>query len=388
MEKIIQKENDGFIYTIKNIEIVDNLECSHSCHLYDIDCSYIKNCAKFGISSTNKKFSCIKVLINVKNIGSFNDWIVGSEDILMVDSEGYSYKGMVLCNEMVTFRIAEDRTKILPGTQIDYIELFPKLPDGVTYSKFVVNVHHSWCDFVYAEEALTKTIESHKASDLHDGESVFHKGINIVNNEIKDFKQQIIWLKADIFSCLNNELTNTAIVKMENDIRKKIYTIMLTIEDKEDPCFKTLYNQLTEIEKDFSAKVKKRRNSTGREAIAQKIDELLALDPRQFEEYIGQLYKSKGFTTEVTPYSNDKGVDIIMFKDSVKYVVQCKKYKGTVGSPDIQKFIGAMDHAQADKGIFVTTGLFSFEAEKMAKEHPIVLVNRIDLAKLILEELG
>jgi hypothetical protein len=32
--------------------------------------------------------------------------------------------------------------------------------------------------------------------------------------------------------------------------------------------------------------------------------------------------------------------------------------------------------------------MFSFEAEKMAVQHPIQLVNRIDLAKLILEALN
>ena len=54
----------------------------------------------------------------------------------------------------------------------------------------------------------------------------------------------------------------------------------------------------------------------------------------------------------------------------------------------IQKFIGAIDHSKADKGIFVTTGMFSFEAEKMASEHPIILINRIDLGKLIMKELS
>ena len=63
-------------------------------------------------------------------------------------------------------------------------------------------------------------------------------------------------------------------------------------------------------------------------------------------------------------------------------------YDFTIGSPDIQTFIGALSHANADKGFFVTTGMFSFEAEKMAIKHPIQLINRIDLAKLILEALN
>lgn len=118
-------------------------------------------------------------------------------------------------------------------------------------------------------------------------------------------------------------------------------------------------------------------------SLNKKIDELLELTPREFEEYVGTLYKKIGFYSEVTQYSNDKGVDVILFKDSAKYVIQCKRYRGTVGSPDIQKFIGAIEHAKADKGIFVTTGVFSSEAEKMAYEHPIELVDKIKLLKLI-----
>ena len=114
----------------------------------------------------------------------------------------------------------------------------------------------------------------------------------------------------------------------------------------------------------------------------------MELSPRDFELYIGSLFQHLGYIIEVTPYVNDKGLDIIMEKDGVKYGVQCKRYKGTVGSPDIQTFLGALSHAKADKGFFVTTGMFSFEAEKMAAEHPVQLINRIDLAKLILTALN
>ena len=85
---------------------------------------------------------------------------------------------------------------------------------------------------------------------------------------------------------------------------------------------------------------------------------------------------------------NDKGIDIIMYKDNVKYGVQCKRYKGTVGSPEIQTFIGELNHAKADKGYFVTTGMFSFEAEQMAAEHPIRLFNRIELSTLVLDAIS
>ena len=72
----------------------------------------------------------------------------------------------------------------------------------------------------------------------------------------------------------------------------------------------------------------------------------------------------------------------------IKVAIQCKKYKGVVGSPDIQTFLGAMRHAQAQKGFFVTTSVFSVEAEKMASEHPIELIDGIALADSIQKALS
>ena len=47
-----------------------------------------------------------------------------------------------------------------------------------------------------------------------------------------------------------------------------------------------------------------------------------------------------------------------------------------------------MANAKADYGLFITTSMFSFEAEQMAKNNPIKLVNRIELAKMISEALN
>ena len=163
----------------------------------------------------------------------------------------------------------------------------------------------------------------------------------------------------------------------------------LDLQSKQDATFDEMIKSIQTIEGEYRASIQNRHKvDEARQMISQKVDNLLELSPREFEEYIGELFSNMGYTVEVTQYSNDKGLDIIMYKDDIKYGVQCKRYKGTVGSPEIQTFIGALSHANADKGFFVTTGMFSFEAEKMAVQHPIQLVNRIDLAKLILEALN
>jgi len=39
-----------------------------------------------------------------------------------------------------------------------------------------------------------------------------------------------------------------------------------------------------------------------------------------------------------------------------------QKWEGTVGRPEIQKFVGALHGKRARKGVFITTGAFSADA--------------------------
>ena len=63
---------------------------------------------------------------------------------------------------------------------------------------------------------------------------------------MESIKQDIVWLKTDIYSCLNNELTNQEMVKLDNNIKRKFYTIKLTLENKHESCFKSLKEDLEE----------------------------------------------------------------------------------------------------------------------------------------------
>ncbi|RDX37902.1 restriction endonuclease, partial [Kangiella sp. HD9-110m-PIT-SAG07] len=68
-------------------------------------------------------------------------------------------------------------------------------------------------------------------------------------------------------------------------------------------------------------------------------------------------------------------------------VFQSKRYTGSVGSPQIRDFRGAM-MGRADKGLFITTGNFTREAKAEAKRDgapPIDLVNGNQLAEHLKE---
>lgn len=58
----------------------------------------------------------------------------------------------------------------------------------------------------------------------------------------------------------------------------------------------------------------------------------------------------------------DEGIDGIINEDRLgldTIYVQAKRWEGTVGRPEIQKFVGALHGKRARKGVFITTGTFS-----------------------------
>ena len=67
--------------------------------------------------------------------------------------------------------------------------------------------------------------------------------------------------------------------------------------------------------------------------------------------------------------------------------IQAKRWDGTVGRPEIQKFVGALHGQRAKKGVFLTTGGFSSDArDYVHKIDPkVVLIDGQRLAELMIE---
>jgi restriction system protein len=67
--------------------------------------------------------------------------------------------------------------------------------------------------------------------------------------------------------------------------------------------------------------------------------------------------------------------------------IQAKRWEGTVGRPEVQKFVGALHGKRARKGVFITTGSFSSEARQYVSQIDprIVLIDGIELAQYMLD---
>lgn len=117
------------------------------------------------------------------------------------------------------------------------------------------------------------------------------------------------------------------------------------------------------------------------------------LSPDGFERLTKRLLRESGFTqVEVTGKSGDGGIDgkgIMQIGGFLSFhvIFQCKRYQGSVTSPHIRDFRGAMV-GRADKGLFITTGHFTRDAVREATRDgapPIDLVDGDALADKLKE---
>jgi restriction system protein len=67
--------------------------------------------------------------------------------------------------------------------------------------------------------------------------------------------------------------------------------------------------------------------------------------------------------------------------------VQAKRWDGTVGRPEIQRFAGALQGQRARKGVFITTSGFSKDAEDYPSriDSRIILIDGNRLASLLVD---
>ena len=107
-----------------------------------------------------------------------------------------------------------------------------------------------------------------------------------------------------------------------------------------------------------------------------------SIDPDAFERLCQRVLRESGFTkVEVTGKSGDGGIDgagvlrVNLLSFHVRF--QCKRYTESVGAGAIRDFRGAMV-GRADKGLFITTGRFTKEAEREAVRDGAPAIDLID----------
>jgi len=119
------------------------------------------------------------------------------------------------------------------------------------------------------------------------------------------------------------------------------------------------------------------------------------VSPRFFEQLVVELllkmgYGGTGGVSEAIGRSGDEGIDGIIAEDRLGLelvYLQAKRWEGTVGRPEVQKFVGALHGKRARNGVFITTGTFSADARAYVQniDPKVALIDGAQLAQLMID---
>ena len=190
----------------------------------------------------------------------------------------------------------------------------------------------------------------------------------LVNAGYIDSSKRGIWALTE--KGIQSNLTDDEVFELVVNVRKEsALSSEKTTKDKQE---KESIEEVTDIEPHPAAL----------------LDVLKQLPPAGFERICQRLLRESGFEkVTVTGKSSDGGIDgngILKVNPFVSFnvIFQCKRYKETVGAPQIRDFRGAM-MGRADKGIFMTTGRFTMEAKKEARRDGVPPIELVDGEKLV-----
>lgn len=111
--------------------------------------------------------------------------------------------------------------------------------------------------------------------------------------------------------------------------------------------------------------------------------------PRDFEKLIAELLDRAGYETELTPATNDGGVDIYAARNDglgrFLYLVECKRYaeNNPVGVQIVRSLHGVVQQQRANGGLVVTSSFFTKGAKEFRSEisHQMHLHDYINIQK-------
>ena len=126
------------------------------------------------------------------------------------------------------------------------------------------------------------------------------------------------------------------------------------------------------------------------------LDNVKQCSPQFFERLVVDLLVKMGYggTREdagrAIGQPGDGGIDGIINEDRLGLdiiYIQAKRWEGTVGRSEIQKFAGALQGQKARKGVFITTSDFTKRAREFATniETKIILIDGAELARFMIE---
>ena len=393
-KNIPPKERGGYIYFLKDIQVNKQFFCEQSCATYR--CAQreeLNYSCQFCLEPVNKgSFYSTIVILHIIASSSVEDdnapWRMDERNYLVIGTDGLVYKGIIPC----------DKTQGIPHhlnygdevykcSQADIAILFPRLPEGVTVREVIIRGRPQISFTIVEVDKDEFNLDNYK-DKLVLAQLLPRTRTDIIEFASERKKQgtgliyELNQYKTLIFQRFNTHLTTEEVRLIEKEIEVQEETLEQYFKDSQ----KAKSSELQELYKEFKEEVayyreiwtEKKKAEQERLIYITSVTDILNISPDEFERLCSEVMKGIGCNDVlVTPHSNDEGIDVFGKMNGKSIVAQCKRYlQNPVGTPDIQRFIGAMHIADADKGIFFTTASFSEGAKAMARKSGITMFDR------------
>lgn len=254
-------------------------------------------------------------------------------------------------NELKMIDLVEEVSDLLNLSEEDRNETLDNDKRTVIYYRL------GWTKTYLAKAGLLETVRRGVFKITPEGEKVLKSRVNITNGYLMKYKSFV-----DFFRPNKN-------VEEKNDLEENNTPI-----ENIDKSIKMISSRLSD----------------------DLLEMILSKEPIFFERLVLDLLNRMGYAFDddsaiATKYRGDEGIDGIIKEDKFGFnniYIQAKRWNGSVGRPEIQKFLGAVAGQGGTKGLFITTSFFTKDAIEFAKKQlqvKLILVDGKMLTDLMME---
>ena len=245
------------------------------------------------------------------------------------------------------------KKKVIEDFKLTDTELAELLPSG---KQPVFSNRIGWCRTYLKKAGLIESPTKAHFMITKSGREVLKSGREITNETLREFPSFVKFIDSD-----------TKKIKDSSEEKES-----LNNDETPQETLERVYGELNNVLKD------------------ELLTRIHEKSPDFFEKMVVELMEKMGYGRgQITQKSRDEGIDGMVYQDKLGFdviYIQAKRYdlEKTVGRPELQKFGGAIPEKNA-KGLFVTTGRFSPDAQKYANDRHIILIDGQHLAELMIE---
>lgn len=220
----------------------------------------------------------------------------------------------------------------------------------------------------YGEESVVK-MEQEKAE-----QKAIHDDLLKQEMESERYQADLLELETGPWNLTGKEVLDFATRRANQRVDKQFHIEMINRKKQEH--YQSIESRRLEDEKERSLKkTVSIANST--------IDQIDEMDGLEFEIFIAEVFKLKGYNVETTKRSGDFGVDLIVSKNNIKSALQIKRYSENVGITAIQEIVSGTTYYSCDNSMVVTNSYFTSAAQELGTKLGVFLINRDKLIQLL-----